>query len=105
MTNEVKSPKVVGCLLCGFRTENVQEIKEFQLNGCKCAVRAKREWKNNSCEGCFQPLRDCLCDDEFSCGACGEICDESEGTISLNSGLIEFNHNPELCPAQDELEG
>jgi uncharacterized ferredoxin-like protein len=31
---EMNTPKVVGCLLCGFRTENVLEIKTFQEFGC-----------------------------------------------------------------------
>ena len=43
-------------------------------------------------------------DENYSCGACGEICEETDGTISMNSGLIEFTHNAELCPAQDEIE-
>jgi hypothetical protein len=37
MRLENKSPKVVGCLLCGYRTDKEQEIKEFQLNGCECS--------------------------------------------------------------------
>jgi hypothetical protein len=31
---EMNTPKKVGCLICGFRTENVIEIEEFQDNGC-----------------------------------------------------------------------
>ena len=31
---EMNTPKVVGCLLCGFRTENVLEIETFQEFGC-----------------------------------------------------------------------
>jgi hypothetical protein len=31
---ETKTPKKVGCLVCGFRSENVIEIEEFQENGC-----------------------------------------------------------------------
>ena len=31
---EINTPKVVGCLLCGFRTENVLEIEKFQEFGC-----------------------------------------------------------------------
>ena len=27
-------PKTVGCLACGFRTENTKEIEDFQANGC-----------------------------------------------------------------------
>lgn len=29
-----KTPKAVGCLVCGFRTEDVEEIEDFQENGC-----------------------------------------------------------------------
>jgi hypothetical protein len=43
--------------------------------------------------------------ENYSCGGCGEICEAEEGTIALNSGLIEFTHKAELCPAQDEIEG
>ena len=43
--------------------------------------------------------------ENYSCGGCGEICEEQDGTIALNNGLIEFTHKPELCPAQDEIEG
>ena len=31
---EMKTPKKVGCLVCGFSTENVIEIELFQDNGC-----------------------------------------------------------------------
>jgi len=31
---EMNTPKKVGCLVCGFRSENVIEIEEFQENGC-----------------------------------------------------------------------
>ena len=31
---KMNTPKVVGCLLCGFRTENVLEIETFQEFGC-----------------------------------------------------------------------
>ena len=34
MTTETKAAKVVGCLVCGFRTENTNEIEMFDLNGC-----------------------------------------------------------------------
>lgn len=40
---------------------------------------------------------------KFSCGACGEICEPQDGTIAYNSGLLEFTHKAELCPAQDEI--
>jgi hypothetical protein len=29
-----KAPKKVGCLVCGFRSEDVEEIEDFQENGC-----------------------------------------------------------------------
>ena len=29
-----KAPKVVGCLVCGFRSEDVIQIEDFQDNGC-----------------------------------------------------------------------
>lgn len=29
-----KAPKRVGCLACGFRSEDVEEIEDFQENGC-----------------------------------------------------------------------
>jgi hypothetical protein len=40
---------------------------------------------------------------EFSCGACGEICEAEEGTIVIWDGEAEFTHEASLCPAQDEL--
>jgi hypothetical protein len=43
--------------------------------------------------------------ENYSCGGCGEICEEQDGTIALNNGLIEFTHKAELCPAQDEIKG
>ena len=30
----MNTPKVVGCLVCGFRSENVIEIENFQEEGC-----------------------------------------------------------------------
>lgn len=39
---EMNTPKVVGCLLCGFRTENVLEIETFQEFGCpNCNQKTK----------------------------------------------------------------
>jgi len=29
-------PKVIGCINCGYRSENQAEIDLFILNGCKC---------------------------------------------------------------------
>ena len=62
----------------------------------KVDVRAKREWDNNCCEGCFQPLRDCLCDDQVGCGACGEM-------ISVKDQDENGFHDPEFCGANDEI--
>ncbi len=42
-------------------------------------------------------------EENWSCGACGEICNFQDGTVSMNSGLLEFTHKAELCPAQDEI--
>jgi hypothetical protein len=39
---EMKTPKVVGCLVCGFRSENVIEIEEFQDNGCPVCSKVIR---------------------------------------------------------------
>ena len=40
---------------------------------------------------------------EFSCGACGYICEAEEGTLMIENGEAVFNHEASLCPAQDEL--
>lgn len=74
-------PKVIGCINCGYRTEVKAEIDLFIANGCQCQK-----------------------DESYSCGACGEICELKDGIVSMNSGLIEFTHNADLCPAQDEIE-
>jgi hypothetical protein len=29
-------PKVIGCMNCGYRTENKAEIDLFIINGCNC---------------------------------------------------------------------
>ena len=31
---ETTTPKKVGCLVCGFRSEDVVQIEDFQENGC-----------------------------------------------------------------------
>jgi hypothetical protein len=56
----------------------------------------KAEWDNNCCEGCFQPLRDCLCDDQVGCGACGEM-------ISVEDQDENGFHDPEFCGANEEV--
>jgi hypothetical protein len=49
---EIKIPKVVGCLLCGFRSENVIEIKSFQIEGCPNCD--KEELPQKLCGACCQ---------------------------------------------------
>jgi hypothetical protein len=49
MSEVVKLPKVVGCLLCGYRTENPREIMLFGLNGCQCRVK---DCTDPNCEVC-----------------------------------------------------
>lgn len=43
-------PKVMGCLLCGYRTDKPKEIMFFQLNGCPCQAK---ECTDAEC-GCSQ---------------------------------------------------
>jgi hypothetical protein len=62
---------------------------------------------SETCLICFEDYlvkntKDHQCPENWSCGACGEICEIEDGTISLNQGLKEFTHKAELCPAQDE---
>jgi hypothetical protein len=45
MINTLKTPKVVGCLVCSFRSENVIEIEEFQDNGCPNCERFQYKGK------------------------------------------------------------
>ena len=41
--NELQQqPKVVGCLVCGFRSENEIEIEDFQDNGCPNCTKEMR---------------------------------------------------------------
>lgn len=41
--NELQQqPKVVGCLVCGFRSENEIEIEDFQDNGCPNCTKETR---------------------------------------------------------------
>jgi hypothetical protein len=52
--------------------------------------------------------RDHECPEFYYCGACGEICDAEQGTITDDNGegfYGEFTHNKDLCPAQDEEDG
>ena len=53
MTTETKAAKVVGCLVCGFRTDEPKEIKNFLVDGCDVCAKEKeirsmfvegREW-------------------------------------------------------------
>jgi hypothetical protein len=38
----MKTPKMVGCLNCSFRSENVLEIEDFQDNGCPNCTKENR---------------------------------------------------------------
>jgi len=63
------------------------------------------------CQICFgeyiaRYAKDHQCPDFYNCGACGEICDADDGTITNSNGegnFGEFTHNPELCAAADEI--
>jgi hypothetical protein len=71
--------------------------------------QAHKEEQMETCLICFEDYRientkDHQCPDVWSCGACGEYCDISEGTVAINQGLIEFTHSAEICGAQDEIE-
>ena len=49
-------------------------------------AKSIREWQNNECEGCAQPLRDCLCE------------------VYEYSGTFTFKTDQELTPEQiDQL--
>jgi hypothetical protein len=67
---------------------------------------ANNQMERETCLICFQSYltvnakdHDC----EFSCGGCGELCDESAGTLSYIGIEATFTHSAELCPAQDEI--
>jgi hypothetical protein len=57
------------------------------------------------CQICFgsylkENTKDHQCPDFYNCGACGEICDAEDGTITNSNGeghFGEFTHKPELC--------
>jgi len=36
---EKKLPKLVGCLICGYRTDKEEEIKEFQNGNFICCAK------------------------------------------------------------------
>lgn len=36
---EKKAPKIVGCLVCGYRTDKAEEIKEFQEGNFICCSK------------------------------------------------------------------
>ena len=42
MTTETKAAKVVGCLVCGFRTDETKEMEKFSLNGCPTCAKVIR---------------------------------------------------------------
>jgi hypothetical protein len=61
-----------------------------------------------TCLICFdeyleENTKDHQCPDNWSCGACGQICEIEDGEVLLNSGLKEFVHKAELCDANDEV--
>jgi hypothetical protein len=39
MTTETKAAKVVGCLVCGFRTDEPKEIENFLVDGCDVCAK------------------------------------------------------------------
>jgi hypothetical protein len=39
-----------------------QSAKGLQMTKEKEMAKSIREWQFNECEGCFQPLRDCVCE-------------------------------------------
>ena len=51
---EMNTPKVVGCLICGFRSENVIEIEDFQDNGCPDCKRLRKPTTklDSTCQQC-----------------------------------------------------
>jgi hypothetical protein len=50
---EMNTPKVVGCLVCGFRSENVIEIENFQDNGCPiCTTETTSKTCLYGCPNC-----------------------------------------------------
>jgi hypothetical protein len=79
------------CLSCADEIEGVLVEREEDCTNC-------------SMESTWDKFQKQLQNEEdYSCGACGEICEETDGTVSMNSGLLEFTHKAELCSAQDEV--
>lgn len=72
-----------------------------------------KQQEQEICQICFggyiaEYAKDHQCPEFYDCGDCGEICDADAGTIENTNGYGfygEFIHSPELCPAQDEIEG
>lgn len=77
------------------------------LSGTPTNPQEKRdEMERETCLICFQSYltvntKEHQC--EFSCGACGELCDENEGTLVYIGIEASFTHSAKLCAAQDEL--
>ena len=60
------------------------------------------------CQICFggylpENTKDHQCPDDWTCNACGELCEIEEGTVNIKDEQIVFTHKAELCGAQDEL--
>ena len=45
-------PKVIGCMNCGYRTENKDEIDLFIINGCNCIAAQLEEIDLFIANGC-----------------------------------------------------
>lgn len=65
--------------------------------------------ESETCLICFEDYlvkntKDHQCPESWSCGACGEICEIEDGTVTNNENYLEFTHKAELCAAQDEEE-
>lgn len=65
------------------------------------------EWASNECAGCFQPLRDCLCDANdypylgFTAESVNLYRDEdSEGTEIMAEFFYEFDENNDIIEVQ-----
>ena len=87
-----------------------QHISPEQLENVIAILNdQKKKEESETCLICFQDYlikntKDHQCPENWSCGACGVICEIEDGTVALNQGLKEFTHKAELCPAQDEIE-
>jgi hypothetical protein len=88
----------------GLTPERLERIKQI-------ITEQKEKETMEICQICFggylpENTKDHQCPEFYNCGACGEICDAENGTITDSNGAGiygEFTHNPKLCPAQDEI--